>query len=125
MNKIEAKISPDKISQVTTALAGIGIKGLTITDVKGLGREGELSGSGDGAYSIGVTAELAFELLVADHRTDEAVAAIVDGGKKLHVTVKSLDQTGADKGFVGVFRGQPCHFKGSSRHQVEMAVKLA
>jgi nitrogen regulatory protein P-II 1 len=123
MKNIEAIISPDKISPVATALAGIGIQGMTITDVKGLGREH--SGICRGRpYPVEMGTSVVIELTVTDDRVDEAVAAMVDTAKKLHLTVSALDQPGAVNGRVVVYRGQPCRIKGAPKHEIEMDVEV-
>jgi nitrogen regulatory protein PII len=126
MNKIEAKISPDKIAQVTAALAGIGIKGMTITNVKNLDTKQGLSGIYRGrAYSLEVTAELALELVVTDARTEGSATGVADTAQNLHLTVSALEKCGSENGIVGVFRGQPCHFKGGAKRQIQMDMEVS
>ncbi len=62
---------------------------------------------------------------MADEQSDAAVATMVDTAKKLHLTVSALEESGSENGFVGVFRSQPCHFKGNAKRQIEMEVELS
>ena len=78
MKKIEAIIKPFKLDEVKTALHGVGIQGLTVTEVKGFGRQKGHTEIYRGAeYVVDFLPKMRIELVLPDERVDEAVAAIV------------------------------------------------
>ncbi len=77
MKKIEAIIKPFKLDEVKEALAGMGIKGLTITEVKGFGRQRGHKEIYRGAeYQVDFVAKVKVEVVVDSSQLGEAVAAI-------------------------------------------------
>jgi nitrogen regulatory protein PII len=77
MKKIEAIIKPFKLDDVKEALAGIGIKGLTVTEVKGFGRQRGHKEIYRGAeYQVDFVAKVKVEVVVDSSQLGEAVAAI-------------------------------------------------
>lgn len=77
MKKIEAVIKPFKLEEVREALSEIGINGLTVTEVKGFGRQKGHTELYRGAeYTIDFLPKVKLELVVADDLLDSAIEAI-------------------------------------------------
>jgi nitrogen regulatory protein PII len=77
MKKIEAIIKPFKLDEVKETLAGMGIKGLTITEVKGFGRQRGHKEIYRGAeYQVDFVAKIKVEVVVDSSQLGEAVAII-------------------------------------------------
>lgn len=77
MKKIEAVIKPFKLEEVREALSEIGINGLTVTEVKGFGRQKGHTELYRGAeYTIDFLPKVKLELVVADNLLDSAMEAI-------------------------------------------------
>jgi len=82
MKKIEAIIKPFKLDDVKDALEAIGIHGLTITEVKGHGRQKGHSELYRGAeYVVDFLPKIKIELVVNEGQVDEAIDAIVESAK--------------------------------------------
>ncbi len=78
MRKIEAIIKPFKLDEVKEALHGIGIQGMTVTEVKGFGRQKGHTELYRGAeYVVDFLPKIKIEIAVSDELVDKAVAAIV------------------------------------------------
>jgi nitrogen regulatory protein P-II 1 len=79
MKKIEAIVKPFKLDEVKEALQGIGIQGMTVTEVKGFGRQKGHTELYRGAeYVVDFLPKIKIELVVADELADKAVAAITE-----------------------------------------------
>jgi nitrogen regulatory protein P-II 1 len=79
MKKIEAIIKPFKLDEVKEALHGIGIQGLTITEVKGFGRQKGHTELYRGAeYVVDFLPKIKLEVAVADDLVDKVIDAIVE-----------------------------------------------
>jgi nitrogen regulatory protein PII len=79
MKKIEAIIKPFKLDDVKEALNEIGIQGMTISEVKGYGRQKGHKEIYRGAeYVVDFIPKIKIELVIDAKRTDEVVAAIRD-----------------------------------------------
>lgn len=77
MKKIEAVIQPFKLEDVKEALKAIGIDGMTITEVRGHGRQkGHKEVYRGQEYSVDLLPKVKVELVVASNRSDEVVKAI-------------------------------------------------
>ena len=77
MKKIEAIIKPFKLDDVKEALAGIGIKGLTVTEVKGFGRQRGHKEIYRGAeYQVDFVAKIKLEVVVDSSQVGEAITVI-------------------------------------------------
>ena len=75
LNLVTAVIKPFALDAVKDALRGVGVQGITITEVKGFGRQGGHTETYRGAeYSIDFVPKLKVEVLVAE----DAVAGVVD-----------------------------------------------
>ena len=78
MRKIEAIIKPFKLDEVKEALHAIGIQGMTVTEVKGFGRQKGHTELYRGAeYVVDFLPKIKIEIAVGDDLADKAVAAIV------------------------------------------------
>ena len=79
MKKIEAIIKPFKMDDVRAALGEIGISGLTMTEVKGFGRQKGHTELYRGAeYQVGFLPKIKIDLVVADDLVDRAIEAITE-----------------------------------------------
>ncbi|HXD01247.1 MAG TPA: P-II family nitrogen regulator [Verrucomicrobiae bacterium] len=82
MKKIEAIIKPFKLEEVKDALGEIGIQGMTVTEVKGFGRQkGHTEIYRGSEYTVDFLPKARLEVVVADNRVDAAVAAIIKAAK--------------------------------------------
>ena len=82
MKKIEAIVKPFKTEAVKDALAEVGVEGMTLSEVKGFGRQKGHSEIYRGSeYTVDFLPKIKVELVVADSRLDAAVAAIVKAAK--------------------------------------------
>jgi len=82
MKKIEAIIKPFKLEEVKDALGEIGIEGMTVTEVKGFGRQkGHTEIYRGSEYTVDFLPKIKVELVVGDTQVDGAVAAIVKSAK--------------------------------------------
>ena len=82
MNKIEAIIKPFKLEEVRDALAGVGVEGMTVSEVKGFGRQKGHTEIYRGAeYTVDFLPKVKIELVLADSMVAVAVAAIVKAAK--------------------------------------------
>jgi len=82
MKKIEAVIKPFKTDDVREALSTAGISGMTITEVKGFGRQKGHTELYRGAeYQVDFLPKVKIELVVPDDRVDIAVEAIATAAK--------------------------------------------
>jgi nitrogen regulatory protein P-II 1 len=78
MKKIEAIIKPFKLDEVKEALQEAGIQGLSVTEVKGFGRQKGHTELYRGAeYVVDFLPKVKIEVVLADDMVDQAVAAIV------------------------------------------------
>lgn len=78
MKKIEAVIKPFKLDEVREALSEIGINGLTVTEVKGFGRQKGHTELYRGAeYVVDFLPKIKLDLVVADNMVDAAMEAII------------------------------------------------
>lgn len=79
MKKIEAIIKPFKLDEVKVALNDIGIKGLTITEVKGYGRQkGHAEVYRGAEYIVEFIPKIKLEIIIDAERVDEVVNTIVE-----------------------------------------------
>lgn len=79
MKKIEAIIKPFKLDEVREALSTIGVTGLTVTEVKGFGRQKGHTELYRGAeYVVDFLPKVKIELVVADSLVDQAIEAILN-----------------------------------------------
>ena len=82
MKKIEAIIKPFKLEEVKDALGEIGIEGMTVTEVKGFGRQkGHTEIYRGSEYTVDFLPKIKLELVLADKQVEPAVAAIIKAAK--------------------------------------------
>ena len=82
MKKIEAIIKPFKLHEVKDALNGIGVLGMTVTEVKGFGRQkGHTEIYRGSEYTVDFLPKIKIELVLADKQLDAAVATIVKSAR--------------------------------------------
>jgi len=82
MKKIEAIIKPFTLDEVKEALTEVGITGLSVSEVKGFGRQkGHTEIYRGSEYTVDFLPKLKLEIVVADEAVDEAVGAIVKAAK--------------------------------------------
>ena len=79
MKKVEAIIKPFKLDEVKEALQQIGVQGLTVTEVKGFGRQKGHTELYRGAeYVVDFLPKIKLEIVITDEMVDKAVEAIVE-----------------------------------------------
>ncbi len=82
MKKIEAIIKPFKIEEVKDALNEIGIEGMTVTEVKGFGRQkGHTEIYRGSEYTIDFLPKMKIEIVLADEAVQGAIEAIMKSAK--------------------------------------------
>ena len=82
MKKIEAIIKPFRLDAVKDALNEIGIQGMTVTEVKGFGRQkGHVELYRGAEYDIAFIPKVKMEIVVSDAMTEKVVAAIQEKAK--------------------------------------------
>ena len=82
MKKIEAVIKPFKLDEVREALSGIGVAGLTVTEVKGFGRQKGHTELYRGAeYVVDFLPKVKVEIVVTDSMLEQAIEAIIKSAR--------------------------------------------
>ena len=82
MKKIEAIIKPFKLTEVKDALNELGIQGMTVSEVKGFGRQkGHTEIYRGSEYTVDFLPKIKVETVVADNIADTAVQAIIKAAK--------------------------------------------
>lgn len=82
MKKIDAIIKPFKLEEVKEALAEVGIQGMTVTEVKGFGRQkGHTEIYRGSEYTVDFLPKIKLEIVIADAQLGPAIDAIVKGAK--------------------------------------------
>jgi nitrogen regulatory protein PII len=82
MKKIEAIIKPFKLEEVKDALHEVGIAGMTVSEVKGFGRQkGHTEIYRGSEYTVDFLPKIKVELVVGDDKAAEATAAIIKAAK--------------------------------------------
>jgi nitrogen regulatory protein P-II 1 len=82
MKKIEAIIKPFKLEDVKEALAGLGFEGMTVSEVKGFGRQkGHTEIYRGSEYTVDFLPKIKLEVVLSDDRAAVAVDAIVKAAK--------------------------------------------
>jgi nitrogen regulatory protein P-II 1 len=82
MKKIEAIIKPFKMEDVKEALAEIGVEGMTVSEVKGFGRQkGHTEIYRGSEYTVDFLPKVKIELVLPDDRVQRAMEAIVKSAK--------------------------------------------
>jgi len=82
MKKIEAIIQPFKLNEVKDALKDIGIDGMTVTEVRGHGRQkGHTEVYRGREYQVDLIPKVKLEMVVASERSEEVIGTIVKSAK--------------------------------------------
>jgi nitrogen regulatory protein P-II 1 len=82
MKKIEAIIKPFKLEEVKDALGEIGVEGMTVTEVKGFGRQkGHTEIYRGSEYTVDFLPKIKLEIVLDDAKLEDAVAVIVKAAK--------------------------------------------
>jgi nitrogen regulatory protein P-II 1 len=82
MKKIEAIIKPFKLEEVKDALSGLGVEGMTVSEVKGFGRQkGHTEIYRGSEYTVDFLPKIKIEIVLADSLAVSAVDAIVKAAK--------------------------------------------
>jgi nitrogen regulatory protein P-II 1 len=82
MKKIEAIIRPFRVDDVREALAEIGVKGMTLTEVKGYGRQkGHTELYRGSEYQIDFLPKIKIEVIVADAIADKVIDTIMNAAR--------------------------------------------
>ena len=82
MKKIEAVIKPFKLDEVREALSAIGVTGLTVTEVKGFGRQKGHTELYRGAeYVVDFLPKVKVELVIAEAQVETAIEAIIKAAR--------------------------------------------
>jgi nitrogen regulatory protein P-II 1 len=78
MTKIEAIIQPNRFDAVKTALIDIGVEGMTVSEVRGHGRQkGHKESYRGGEYSVDLLPKVKIEVVLQDDMVDKSVNAII------------------------------------------------
>src|ERR1700719_3668701 len=82
MKKIEAIIKPFKLEEVKDALGEIGIEGMTVSEVKGFGRQkGHTEIYRGSEYTVDFLPEVKVEIVVTDDKVDSVVKSVLSNAK--------------------------------------------
>ena len=82
MKKVEAVIRPIKIDEVKEALSGLGIQGMTVTDVRGYGRQrGRTEKYRGNTYVVNLLPKIKIEFVIPDDLAEEAVEAVLEAAR--------------------------------------------
>ena len=82
MKKIEAIIKPFKLDEVKDALTALGVDGMTITEVKGFGRQkGHTEIYRGSEYTVDFLPKLKMDIVLTDEKVDGAIAAIIGAAR--------------------------------------------
>jgi nitrogen regulatory protein P-II 1 len=78
MTKVEAIIRPNRFEQVKDALAGLGVEGMTVSEVRGHGRQkGHTENYRGREYDISLLPKVRLEVVVQDDRVEKIVETII------------------------------------------------
>jgi nitrogen regulatory protein P-II 1 len=82
MKKLECIIKPFKLEEVKSALAEIGIQGMTVTEVKGFGRQkGHTEIYRGTEYTVDFLPKIKVEIVIATAQVDAAVKAVMEAAR--------------------------------------------
>ena len=82
MKKIEAIIKPFKLEEVRDALSDVGVVGMSVSEVKGFGRQkGHTEIYRGSEYTVDFLPKIKIETVVNDDKVDAVIAAIVEAAK--------------------------------------------
>jgi nitrogen regulatory protein PII len=82
LKKIEAIIKPFKLAEVKEALSDLGIEGMTVTEVKGFGRQkGHTEIYRGSEYSVDFVPKIKIEVVLIDSMVETTIGAIINAAK--------------------------------------------
>lgn len=82
MNLLKAIVRPDKVDAVKDALSGVGVTGMTVTEVRGHGKQkGHTAIYRGQEYAVSLLPKMQIEVVVADNLTDDVVKAIIQSAR--------------------------------------------
>jgi len=82
MKKVEAIIKPFKLDEVKSGLNAIGINGMTVTEVKGFGRQkGHVEVYRGTEYEVNFLPKIKIEVVIPDSMIDKVIATIIEKAK--------------------------------------------
>jgi nitrogen regulatory protein PII len=82
MKKIDAIIKPFKLEEVKEALSALGIEGMTVSEVKGFGRQkGHTEIYRGSEYTVDFLPKIKIEVVLAEEQVNDAVDAIIKAAK--------------------------------------------
>ena len=82
MKLVTAISKPFKLDEVREALSGMGVQGITVTEVKGFGRQkGHTEIYRGSEYTVDFLPKIKLEIVITDDLTEKAVAAILKAAK--------------------------------------------
>src|SRR5262245_51613107 len=82
MKKIEAIIKPFKLEDVKEALAGVGVEGMTVSEVKGFGRQkGHTEIYRGSEYTVDFLPKIKIEVVLSEPQVAAAIEAVVKAAK--------------------------------------------
>ena len=82
MKKIEAIIKPFKLNEVKDALSEVGVEGMTVSEVKGFGRQkGHTEIYRGSEYTVDFLLKVKIEIVLPDGQVDSAVQAIIKSAR--------------------------------------------
>ena len=98
MKKIEAIVKPFKLDDVREALSDIGITGMTVTEVKGIGRQKGHTELYRGAeYAVDFLPKIRIEIVVTEARADACLDAIAEAARTGKIGDGKIFVTPVDK----------------------------
>jgi nitrogen regulatory protein P-II 1 len=98
MKKIEAVIKPFKLDEVREALAEVGVTGLTVTEVKGFGRQKGHTELYRGAeYVVDFLPKVKIEVVVTDEMVDGTIEAMIKAARTGKIGDGKIFVTGIDQ----------------------------
>jgi nitrogen regulatory protein P-II 1 len=98
MKKIEAIIKPFKLEEVKDALHDVGVEGMTVSEVKGFGRQkGHTEIYRGSEYTVDFLPKIKIELVLADAKAIEAVGAIIKAAKTGKIGDGKIFVTGVEE----------------------------
>ena len=120
MKKIEAIVKPFKLDEVREALSEVGVTGLTVTEVKGFGRQKGHTELYRGAeYVVDFLPKVKIEVVVANNQVESAIDAIVQ------VRAHRQDRRRQDLRHLGRARGAHPHRRDQRSGRLTAAVEAA
>lgn len=82
MKLIKAVVRPNKVEDVSAALQQLGISGLTVTEVRGHGKQkGHTAVYRGKEYNVNLLPKMEIDVVVEDHVVDEAIKAIIQAAR--------------------------------------------